>query len=278
MTAIATDEWPSTTGGQDRVLAAPLWRLPSAAQKQRTLHPASAVGDIGSSDIGQPDNWLSFGFAFVGGYGDAAGFILAKTFTGHVTGNLVLAAIAIVAHDWRSTFAHFSAVTCFLAGIPLSVLIARLPAGWPPLPLLTTVVGIEVILIIAAYLALASHAAAGVEVLVICLSLALGLQNGAFRGTGGISVHTNYLTGMITGLIAGKVEKFALQVAPGGAIGTDPKSRLLFGIWAVFVLGAVTGAAAVLNFKEPAILGAALILLAIIVRNSVKVLRSHPAG
>jgi uncharacterized membrane protein YoaK (UPF0700 family) len=38
----------------------------------------------------QPDRWLSFGLAFVGGYGDAASFILAKTFTGHVTGNLVL--------------------------------------------------------------------------------------------------------------------------------------------------------------------------------------------
>ena len=31
--------------------------------------------------------WLSCGLAFVGGYGDAASFILAKTFTGHVTGN-----------------------------------------------------------------------------------------------------------------------------------------------------------------------------------------------
>ncbi len=35
--------------------------------------------------------WLSFGLAFVGGYGDAASYIIADTFTGHVTGNLVLA-------------------------------------------------------------------------------------------------------------------------------------------------------------------------------------------
>jgi uncharacterized membrane protein YoaK (UPF0700 family) len=39
------------------------------------------------------DAWLSFGLAFIGGYGDAASFVLAKTFTGHVTGNLVLGAI-----------------------------------------------------------------------------------------------------------------------------------------------------------------------------------------
>ena len=110
------------------------------------------------------------------------------------------------------------------------------------------------------------------------MSLALGLQNGAFRRTGGISVHTNYPTGMLTGLIAGKVEKFAYRVTPGPAIAIDSKSGLLFGTWAVFVLGAVTGAAAVLNLREPAILGAALILLAIIVRNSVTVLRSQSAG
>jgi uncharacterized membrane protein YoaK (UPF0700 family) len=33
------------------------------------------------------DAWLSFGLAFIGGYGDAASFVLAKTFTGHVTGS-----------------------------------------------------------------------------------------------------------------------------------------------------------------------------------------------
>ena len=47
------------------------------------------------SNIRQTDTWLSFGLAFVGGYGDAASFVLTKTFTGHVTGNLVLTAIAV---------------------------------------------------------------------------------------------------------------------------------------------------------------------------------------
>lgn len=45
------------------------------------------------------DARLSFGLAFIGGYGDAAGFVLARTFTGHVTGNLVLGAIAVAAQD-----------------------------------------------------------------------------------------------------------------------------------------------------------------------------------
>jgi uncharacterized membrane protein YoaK (UPF0700 family) len=62
------------------------------------------------SNIRQADKWLSFGLAFVRGYGDAASFVLARTFTGHVTGNLVLAAISVAARDWGAELEHFSAV------------------------------------------------------------------------------------------------------------------------------------------------------------------------
>ena len=78
-----------------------------------------------------PDKWLSCALAFVGGYGDAVGFVLAKTFTGHGTGSLVLGAVTIAAHDLRGTLVHFLAVVCFLTGILLSGLIARSLATWP---------------------------------------------------------------------------------------------------------------------------------------------------
>jgi len=231
-----------------------------------------------SSEIHPPDKWLTFGFALIGGYGDAAGFVLAKTFTGHITGSLVLAAITAVARDWRGTFAHFSAVVCFLSGIPLSALLARLSAVWPSWPTLATVMLMEVILIVAGYLALASHAPAAVEIFVVFLSLALGLQNGAFRRTGGISVHTTYLTGMITGLIATKAEEWAFRSTSGPSTALDPKFGFLCGVWAVFILGAVMGAAAAFHFKELGILGAALVLLAIIGRNLMAISQARPAS
>jgi len=231
-----------------------------------------------NSDVHPPDKWLSLGFALMGGYGDAAGFVLGKAFTGHVTGNLVLAPISLVAHDWRAALAHLSAVACFLAGIPLSVLVARLSAEWPYWQTLTTVLVMEVILIAAAYLALTFRATSSVEIFVICLSLALGLQNGAFRRTGGISVHTTYLTGMITGLIATETENLTLQGASGLTTALDPKFELLCGIWVAFVLGAAMGAAAALHFKELGILGAAFILFAIIVRHLMAVSRTRPAS
>jgi uncharacterized membrane protein YoaK (UPF0700 family) len=71
-------------------------------------------GGIVPTNIRLIDTYLSLGFAFVGGYGDAASFVLAKTFTGHVTGNLVLGAIAVAAQDWRAMLGHLAAIVTFL--------------------------------------------------------------------------------------------------------------------------------------------------------------------
>jgi uncharacterized membrane protein YoaK (UPF0700 family) len=214
------------------------------------------------SNISQTDTWLSLGLAFVGGYGDAASFVLAKTFTGHVTGNLVLTAIAVAAHDWRAALGHLSAIVTFLMGIFISVLITRPLKEW----LLPTIMGIEVILIVAASLSLSSHMAHGVEIFVIFVSLALGLQNGGFRRVGGISVHTTYLTGMITSLLSTEAEQYASEVVPPVVGAHDPKISLLCGIWIVFVVGAGTGAAMVLHFGAVGMLGAALFLIPLALR------------
>ncbi len=108
------------------------------------------------------------------------------------------------------------------------MLIGRAHAAWPSWQPLFTVVGIEVILTVTAYLALASRAVPGVEIFVVCMSLALGLQNGAFQCTGGSSVHTTYLTGMITSLITTEAELSHPMT------GRNPKVNILYGIWLTF--------------------------------------------
>jgi uncharacterized membrane protein YoaK (UPF0700 family) len=126
--------------------------------------------------------------------------------------------------------------------------------------------GMEVILIVLASLALASAMAHGIEIFVIFVSLALGLQNGAFRRAGGISVHTTYLTGMITSLISAQGEKYASGVLPVSSRAPDPKIELLCGIWIAFVVGAGAGAALVLHFGAVGMLGAALLLIPLALR------------
>jgi uncharacterized membrane protein YoaK (UPF0700 family) len=218
------------------------------------------------SNISHTDTWLSLGLAFIGGYGDAASFVLAKTFTGHVTGNLVLAAIAVAAHDWRATLAPLSAIVTFLIGILLSVLIVRPLKTWSSWPFLPTVMGVEVILLITASLAPSSGVPHGVGIFVTFLSLALGLQNGAFRRVGAISVHTTYLTGMITSLISTEAEQYTSEEAPLHIRTHDPKIELLCVIWIAFVVGAAAGAALVLHFGALGTLGAALLLIPLALR------------
>jgi uncharacterized membrane protein YoaK (UPF0700 family) len=212
-----------------------------------------------TADTPPPEAWLYFALAFVGGYGDAASVILAKTFTGHVTGSLVLAAIAIAAHGWSALVAHLSAVLFFLVGVISSVLIDRALAAWPFLKSLPTVLSLEVVLTMIAYLVFAARAPPRVEIFVVCMSLALGMQNGAFQRTGGISVHTTYLTGMITSLMTAEAKKTQIMAT------RDPKLKLLYGIWLAFFLGGAMGAAMALRFKEASILGATFLLLMILI-------------
>jgi hypothetical protein len=64
----------------------------------------------------------------------------------------------------------------------------------------------------------------------------------------------------------------------GDATVLDPRFGVLCGLWAVFVLGAGVGAAAVFHFQAAGILGAPFILLVIIVRISLVAMRAQPAS
>jgi uncharacterized membrane protein YoaK (UPF0700 family) len=223
-----------------------------------SITKTKGVGSM-TYDTQPPEPWLYFALAVVGGYGDAASVILAKTFTGHVTGSLILAAIAIAAHEWKSLAEHLSAVLFFLVGVVSSVVIERILIARPFLKTLPTVLGIEVILTSAAYLALAVRVAPRVEIFIICVSLALGMQNGAFQRTGGISVHTTYLTGMITSLMTAEANESQIMRT------RDPKLKLLYGIWLAFFLGGALGAVMAFQFKKMSILGATFLLLMILI-------------
>jgi uncharacterized membrane protein YoaK (UPF0700 family) len=201
---------------------------------------------------------LALALAFVGGYCDAASFILVGTFTGHVTGNFVLSATKVATGNWRGALAALLAISLFLVGTFLSVVFARRLASYSARFILQVTMGVEIALIVAAYFALAKASALSSELYLVALSLAMGLQNGALLRANGISVHSTVLTGMITTLITGYAS--AEPRSEG-----SPERRVLGGIWISFVLGALTGAIIVFRFKEAGVPGAALLLVLIIV-------------
>jgi hypothetical protein len=71
---------------------------------------------------------------------------------------------------------------------------------------------------------------------------------------------------MITSLISTETERYARQGVPKLTKVTDPGMGLLCGVWLTFVLGAGTGAGMVFHFKALGMLGAALVLIPLVLR------------
>jgi porin len=211
------------------------------------------------------DSWLSFELAFVGGYCDAAGYVLAKTFTGHITGTLVLAAISLAGRNWGTFLRHLLAIALFLSGVVLSLLAGRFVRKIRSRLQLLVVMGVEIVLVSIAYFALSSHLTARFGLFVGCMSLAMGLQNGAFTQAGGIGVHTTYLTGTITSLLKAETQKHSSETTARDELASDQKVKVFGGVWLAFVAGAIVGAAMVFWLGTLGVIGAAVLLIAIVI-------------
>ncbi|MDF5726238.1 MAG: YoaK family protein [Rhizonema sp. PD37] len=215
----------------------------------------------------QSETWLCLGLAFVGGYADAASYILAGTFTGHITGNSVLAAVSIANGDWLLTISRFLAIGAFLLGTLLSSGVDGLVKRKLSKSELTVALFLEAILIfIAASFGIDFHQALRRELFIIFMSLALGLQNGALSKANGISVHTTYVTGMVTTLLEHEFDliksnrEHRRRVLPQ-TLPTDFTFRLLSTMWLAFFLGAGAGGAMGFYFISFTIWGVGFLVL-----------------
>jgi uncharacterized membrane protein YoaK (UPF0700 family) len=207
----------------------------------------------------------SVGLAFVGGYADASSYLLARTFTGHLTGNCVLAAVSAASKDLSLTLDRLLAVVVFLGGILFSLILSRFaPVRLRPSSLAITMF-IEILLFLSASLFL--RAGGSQELFIVCMCLALGMQNGALNRTNGISVHSTYMTGMVTGLLQ-KTFDHLLADRSSKENPSRGSARLTLQVpasmWISFILGAVTGSVLVSSFHSLGLLGIVLPLILLI--------------
>jgi len=68
------------------------------------------------------------------------------------------------------------------------------------------------LLVLSAFILLNSTATH--QLFIVCMCLPLGIQNGALHKTQGISVHSTYMTGMVTTLLQKSFDHFAPKVRP----------------------------------------------------------------
>src|ERR1700730_4023967 len=156
---------------------------------------------------------ISIGLAFIGGYADASSYLLARTCTGQLTGNCVLAAVSAASKDWYLTLDRLLAVIVFLGGILFSSILNRFAPVRLRQSSLAIAMFLEVLLFLSASLFLSNRANA--ELFIVCMCLALGIQTGALHKTNGISVHSTYMTGMVTTLMQKSFGRLSLNRSSG---------------------------------------------------------------
>ncbi len=207
----------------------------------------------------------SIGLAFIGGYADASSYLLARAFTGHLTGNCVLAAVSAAGKDWYLTLDRLLAVLVFLAGILLSSMLNRfVPVRLRQYSLAIAMLT-EVLLFLSATLLLSNRATP--ELFIACMCLALGIQNGALHKTNGISVHSTYMTGMVTTLIQKSFDHYSSKRSPKEDSSKDSARlsiQVLAPMWISFIFGALTGAVIVSSFHSVGLSGIVLPLVLLI--------------
>ncbi len=181
-----------------------------------------------------PGGWryllVSLTLAFVGGFADAGSYILAGSFTGHVTGNSILLMVHMVNSQWLQALSCLISVIAFLAGTAGGLNWPH-PSGRSACRRLAPVLALEFALIALGTIIPALPATGRNDIFLASLCLALGLQNGALGKIGSVAFHTTFITGMSTTLAG------ALATGKPG-----PKRRLLPLIIGCFVAGALVGA------------------------------------
>lgn len=212
--------------------------------------------------------WLAIALAFVGGYVDAVGFVaLANVFTGHVTGNTVMLAIDVAEGTWSNIVRRLLAIVMFLAGIVLAAVLNAHIVRRGMRSRFAPAFAVEAILLTPLILSDGAFTHAAMQVprpgwtlyaLVALAAIALGLQNGTLRKLGSATVHTTYISGMVTALMEGVIDRWLPRrdgqpegstspaaAAPTASAAAAARGRLvmLAGIVSSFAFGALTGVA-----------------------------------
>jgi uncharacterized membrane protein YoaK (UPF0700 family) len=101
----------------------------------------------------------------------------------------------------------------------------------------------------------------------VCMCLALGIQNGALHKTNGISVHSTYMTGMVTTLMQKSFDHYSSKPSPEEDSSKDSarlSMRVLAPMWVSFIFGALAGAVIVSSFHSIGLWGIVLPLILLI--------------
>jgi uncharacterized membrane protein YoaK (UPF0700 family) len=213
---------------------------------------------------------LAFALAWAGGMVDATGFLtLARLFTAHMSGNSAALGAYLGTGDWAEALHRLTPIPLFVVGVAIGAALIEAATRLGIRSSLSVALAAEGLLLLGfrvyggstAYLgALPATATWQLDLLTAFLALAMGIQGAALQRVGGATVHTTYITGMLTNL-AKEVVAYAFwrydrrqggnASAAQGIVPARPslfRALLVVGIWCAFVSGAVIGGFAIVHW------------------------------
>ncbi len=192
--------------------------------------------------------------AAVGGFADAGSFVLIGGFTGHITGNSLLAAVYLIRGQFAQASLAAISVVAFMAGTAAAVVGKH--EGMAPMARLRASLLVEIALIVAGLFLFAVGGVLGHALFATAVCLSLGAQNGTLDKLKSVSVRSTFITGMSTSLLKNLFNR------------KSKEASVLTRVIACFWVGALAGAFLVYRLGEPgyafalALLAAALALTA----------------
>ncbi|MGE0578133.1 MAG: YoaK family protein [Reyranella sp.] len=188
----------------------------------------------------------------VAGIADAVGYItMGGVFAANMTGNTVLAGIAIAEAHYADAARHLSPLVTFFIGAMLARLILRL---WRK-PAMA--IALE-----AALLAGLDFLPLGMESKVLVIAFAMGLQASAITQFAGASISTVVVTSTLA-----RTADAALDALLPSAVKAQPATttpRLLLLTWLGYLAGAIAGALLLHVMPWPLIVPAALLVVVMV--------------
>ncbi|MFZ4515352.1 MAG: YoaK family protein [Acidimicrobiia bacterium] len=185
---------------------------------------------------------------FVAGFLDAVGFLaLVRVFTAHMTGTTVTLGIGLAQGNWKVLLTSGVAIPFFLGGVLFGLEIDRRAARSGVARPLVLQFGVEIVLL-SAFTALGvtvfrdnppPAASPGYLLLLFLATTAMGIQTASLRKVGMLSVHTTFVTGMMT-----KVVEVADKLVTQREQRRDRFVTILFlaSVWVIYLGGAIAGA------------------------------------
>jgi uncharacterized membrane protein YoaK (UPF0700 family) len=188
--------------------------------------------------------------AFTAGCVDAISYLgLGRIFTANMTGNTVLLGLALGQAQGLAALRSAVALAGYLAGAAGGALLSGRAAKqtlWPPA--VTTICACELLILAALSVTgavLLSPSAGGViDLFILLVATAMGLQSVAVTALGIRGVATTYITGTWTTMMVGLVSKLPLALARPSGAEPRPGTGMQTAVVGVYLLAAVVGGAA----------------------------------